>query len=190
MNESKYVMAIIKIPVEIFSNGHTVTYDNKVVMDFQEIDRLPDDNQNKSLNIFDKLFSNIKPTYNLNAISVSSLPVETYTDDDVCQNESQLCNKSSEENTELQEENESDEENTELQEENENPITDIIHQIFVKKEEIKKKNRKFNTTFKNKKSKTQRITQKVYSTLNSDNDQDVDLVQSPMDQELQQEDDQ
>ena len=157
MNESKYVMAIIKIPVEIFSNGHTVTYDDKTEMDFQEIDRLPDDNQNKSLNIFDKLFSNLNTQCNVIKHNIENQ------DPPVIEEENQMANA----------------------------IQQILkNQIFVKKEEIKKKNRKFNTTFKNKKSKTQRITQKVYSTLNSDNDQDVDLVQSPMDQELQQEDDQ
>ena len=157
MNESKYVMAIIKIPVEIFSNGHTVTYDDNVVMDFQEIDRLPENIQTASLNIFDKLFSNLNTQCNV-----------------------------TKDNTE-------NEQTPVIEEENQmaNAIQQILkNQIFVKKEEIKKKNRKFNTTFKNKKSKTQRITQKVYSTLNSDNDQDVDLVQPPMDLELQQEDDQ
>ena len=74
------------------------------------------------------------------------------------------------------------------------PITNALqqifkNQIFVKKEDIQKKQRKSNTTFKNKKSKNQRISQKVYP-INSSSDQDVDLVQSPMGQELQQEDDQ
>jgi len=151
-NESKYIMAIIKIPVEIQSNGKTVTHDDKMVMDFENIDKLPENVENKSAsNIFNDLFSNHKQIY-------------------------------TKENTQEQPK----------QEEPVNPITNAIqqvfkNQIFVKKEEIQKKQRKSNTTFKNKKSKNQRISQKVYP-FNSSSDQDVDLVQSPMGQELQQED--
>jgi len=150
--ESKYIMAIIKIPVEIQSNGKTVTHDDKMQMDFENIDKLPETVQNRpTLNIFDNLFSNHKQRYT---------------------------------NESIQEQPK--------QEEPVNPITNAIqqvfkNQIFVKKEEIQKKQRKSNTTFKNKKSKNQRISQKVYP-FNSSSDQDVDLVQSPMGQELQHED--
>jgi hypothetical protein len=153
--ESKYIMAIIKIPVEIQSNGKTVTHDDKMQMDFENIDKLPETVQNRpTLNIFDNLFSNHKQIY-------------------------------TKENTQEQPKQEE-------QEEPVNPITNAIqqvfkNQIFVKKEEIQKKQRKSNTTFKNKKSKNQRISQKVYP-FNSSSDQDVDLVQSPMGQELQHED--
>jgi hypothetical protein len=154
-NESKYIMAIIKIPVEIQSNGKTVTHDNKMVMDFENIDKLPENVENRpTLNIFNDLFSNHKQTY---------------------------TNESTQEHPKQEE-----------QEGPVNPITNAIqqvfkNQIFVKKEEIQKKQRKSNTTFKNKKSKNQRISQKVYP-FNSSSDQDVDLVQSPMGQELQHED--
>ena len=149
--ESKYVMAIIKIPIEIQSNGKTVTHDDKMQMDFQNIDKLPENVENKpALNIFDNLFSNHKN----DKIETPSIPEEPKKED--------------------------------------SPITNALqqifkNQIFVKKEEIQKKHRKSNTTFKNKKSKNQRISQKVYP-INSSSDQDVDLVQSPMGQELQQED--
>lgn len=145
--ESRYVMAIIKIPVEIQSNGKTVTHHDKMVMDFQNIDKLPENIENKpGLNIFDNLFSNHKQSH-----IVEEEPKKE-----------------------------------------DSPITNALqqifkNQIFVKKEEIQKKHRKSNTTFKNKKSKYQRISQKVYP-INSSSDQDVDLVQSPMGQELQQED--
>jgi len=154
-NESKYIMAIIKIPVEIQSNGKTVTHDNKMVMDFENIDKLPENVENRpTLNIFNDLFSNHKQIY-------------------------------TKENTQEQLKQQE-------QEGPVNPITNAIqqvykNQIFVKKEEIQKKQRKSNTTFKNKKSKNQRISQKVYP-FNSSSDQDVDLVQSPMGQELQHED--
>jgi hypothetical protein len=151
--ESKYIMAIIKIPVEIQSNGKTVTHDDKMQMDFQNIDKLPETVQNRpTLNIFNDLFSNF-----------------TYKQSHIVEKEEEP-----------------------KKEEPANPITNALQQvfkneIFVKKEEIQKKHRKSNTTFKNKKSKNQRISQKVYP-FNSSNDQDVDLVQSPMGPELQQED--
>jgi len=154
-NESKYIMAIIKIPVEIQSNGKTVTHDNKMVMDFENIDKLPENVENKpASNIFNDLFSNHKQIY-----------TKENTQEQLKQQEPK-------------------------QEEPVNPITNAIqqvfkNQIFVKKEEIQKKQRKSNTTFKNKKSKNQHISQKVYPT---STDQDVDLVQSPMGQELQHED--
>jgi hypothetical protein len=146
-------MAIIKIPVEIQSNGKTVTHDDKMQMDFQNIDKLPETVQNRpTLNIFNDLFSNF-----------------TYKQSHIVEKEEEP-----------------------KKEEPANPITNALQQvfkneIFVKKEEIQKKHRKSNTTFKNKKSKNQRISQKVYP-FNSSNDQDVDLVQSPMGPELQQED--
>jgi hypothetical protein len=156
--ESKYIMAIIKIPVEIQSNGKTVTHDDKMQMDFQNIDKLPETIQNKpTLNIFNNLFSNFN-------------------------------DKKSESTQEQPKQPEQKEE------EPVNPITNALqqvfkNQIFVKKEEIQKKKRKTNTTFKNKKTKNQRISQKVYP-FNSSTDQDVGLVQSPMGQELKPEDDQ
>ena len=156
-------MAIIKIPVEIQSNGKTVTHDDKMQMDFQNIDKLPENVENKpSSNIFNDLFSNL-----------------THKQRDIAKPEEEEKEKEKEEPK---------------KEEPANPITNALqqifkNQIFVKKEEIQKKHRKSNTTFKNKKSKNQRISQKVYP-INSSSDQDVDLVQSPMGQELQQEDDQ
>lgn len=155
--ESKYIMAIIKIPIEIQSNGKTVTHDDKMQMDFQNIDKLPETIQNKpTLNIFNDLFSN-------------------------------LTHKQSH----IVEEEEKEKEEPK-KEEPVNPITNAVqqifkNQIFVKKDEIQKKHRKSNTTFKNKKTKNQRISQKVYP-FNSNIDQDVDLVQLPMGQELQHED--
>lgn len=154
--ESKYAMAIIKIPIEIQYNGITITHDDKMEMSFQEIDKLPENIQKTPSGLFNNLFSN----FNKSEDPIKPVPVET---PDIC------------------EENKED-----------NPITNALqqifkNQIFVKKDEIQKKYRKSNTTFKNKKSKTQRITQKVYP-INSNNDQDVDLVQSPMGQELQPED--
>ena len=152
-------MAIIKIPVEIQSNGKTVTHDDKMQMDFQNIDKLPENVENKpSSNIFNDLFSNL-----------------THKQRDIAKPEEEEKEKEKEEPK---------------KEEPANPITNALqqifkNQIFVKKDEIQKKQRKSNTTFKNKKSKIHRITQKVYPT---SSDQDVDLVQLPMGQEFQQED--
>ena len=148
-------MAIIKIPVEIQSNGKTVTHDDKMQMDFQNIDKLPENVENKpSSNILNDLFSNL-----------------THKQRDIAKPEKEEKEEPKKEGS---------------------PITNALqqifkNQIFVKKEEIQKKHRKSNTTFKNKKTKNQRISQKVYP-FNSSSDQDVDLVQSPMGQELQQED--
>jgi len=153
-NESKYIMAIIKIPIEIFSNGKKITHDDKMVMDFQNIDKLPENVQNKpASNIFNDLFSNFNDKKSKSTQEEPKQPEQT-------------------------------------EKEPVNPITNALqqvfkNQIFVKKDEIQKKHRKSNTTFKNKKSKYQKLTQKLYPT---HTDQDVDLVQSPMGQELQQED--
>jgi hypothetical protein len=154
MDESKYIMSIIKIPIEIFTNGKTVTHDDKMQMEFEEIDKLPEHIENKpTLNIFDKFLKPIEKT------TIPDTPSSTNT-------------------------------TKEQQKTEENPIKNAIeqifkNQIFVKKEEIQKKQKKLNTTFKNKKSKVQKLTQKMYPT---NNDQDVDLVQPPMGQEPQQED--
>jgi hypothetical protein len=153
-NESKYIMAIIKIPVEIQSNGKTVTHDDKMQMDFEHLDKLPETIQNKpTLNIFDNLVSNFNDKKSENTQEQPKQPQQK-------------------------------------EEEPVNPITNALqqvfkNQIFVKKEEIQKKHRKSNTTFKNKKSKYHKLTQKVYPT---HTDQGVDLVQPPVGQELQLED--
>jgi len=171
--ESKYVMAIIKIPVEVFSNGNTVTYDDKIEMDFQEIDKLPENTQPSSINILDKFFSKGIPL---------TIPNELIIHKDDIENEP-IIYKDDIENEPM------------IHKDDDNQLSMAIqeifkNQLFVKKEEIKKRNRKMNTTFKNKKSKNQRISQKAYSSINSNNDQDVGLVQQPMDPELQHEDDQ
>ncbi len=151
--ESKYVMSIIKIPIEIQCNGKTITHDDKMEMSFQEIDKLPENIQKTSSGLFNNLFSN----FNKSEVPIKSEPVEP----------PPILEENKEENTIT------------------NAIQQIFkNQIFIKKEDIQRKQKKQNTTFKNKKSKTQRITQKVYP-INSNNDQDVDLVQPPTGPELQ-----
>jgi len=182
--ESKYVMAIIKIPVEVFSNGNTVTYDDKIEMDFQEIDKLPENTQPSSINILDKFFSKGIPL---------SIPNEPIIHKDDIENEETIDEDDIENEPIIYKDHIENEQNIDKDDDNQLSIAiqEIFkNQLFVKKEEIKKRNRKMNTTFKNKKSKNQRISQKAYSSINSNNDLDVDLVQQPMDPELQHEDDQ
>jgi hypothetical protein len=182
--ESKYVMAIIKIPVEVFSNGNTVTYDDKIEMDFQEIDKLPENTQPSSINILDKFFSKGIPL---------SIPNEPIIHEDDIENEPIIYKDHIENEPIIHKDDIENEQNIDKDDDNQLSIAiqEIFkNQLFVKKEEIKKRNRKMNTTFKNKKSKNQRISQKAYSSINSNNDLDVDLVQQPMDPELQYADDQ
>jgi len=55
--ESKYVMAIIKMPVEIFKNGKTITHEDKCVIDYEPISELPTTQNNNNKLDLSKLFS-------------------------------------------------------------------------------------------------------------------------------------
>ena len=55
--ESKYLMAIIKIPVEIFKDGKTITHDDKCVIDYEAIDEIPADTGESAKFDLNALFS-------------------------------------------------------------------------------------------------------------------------------------
>ena len=54
--ESKYLMAIIKMPVEIFKNGKTITHEDKCVIDYEPISELPTTQNNNNKLDLSKLF--------------------------------------------------------------------------------------------------------------------------------------
>jgi hypothetical protein len=54
--ESKYLMAIIKMPVEIFKDGKTITHEDKCVIDYEPINELPTTLNNNNKLDLSKLF--------------------------------------------------------------------------------------------------------------------------------------
>jgi hypothetical protein len=163
---SKYLMATIKMPVEIFDNGNTITHDNRCVIDFHPIQELPSIQNKQAFNI-SSLFSKIQ-NINEKVREKNEEEDEDGEDDD----------------DEDEDEDGEDDDDGEETEKNEN-----ITKLFVKNDEIQsKKYRSKNSSFKNKKYKTKQLTKKVYPTM-EDNDSDVDLVQSQEDPESLLEDD-
>jgi hypothetical protein len=155
---SKYLMATIKMPVEIFDNGNTITHDNRCVIDFHPIQELPS-MQNKQTFAISSLFSKIQ---NIN----EKVQEKKEENDDVTEDDDEA------------EEDEAEEDEDEYDGEEEKEKNENITKLFVKNDEIQsKKYRSKNSSFKNKKYKTKQLTKKVYPTI-EDNDSDVDLVQS------------
>lgn len=143
---SKYVMAMIKMPIEILPDGNTITYDQLCQIDFESIDRLPEKSEISSQTTFAGFASLL--THNLAPVP-TSIPSEL-------------------------------------------TLTTPKPPIFIPKEQIlkQKPKTKHNTTFKNTKNNSHRITVKRYENLdesNSDNEQDVGSVQSLEDPESSQE---
>jgi hypothetical protein len=162
--ESKYLMAIIKMPVEIFKNGKTITHEDKCVIDYEPINELPTTLNNNNKLDLSKLFS---------SEDNNDFKFKTFVED--------------EENDDV-EDDDPDEEDEE--EDTVNQISPLLeNKIFIKSEElIKKKSRSKNSTFKNKKFNRKQLTRKMYPPM-VDNVQDVDLAQSQEDQESPLEDD-
>jgi len=162
--ESKYLMAIIKMPVEIFKNGKTITHEDKCVIDYEPISELPTTQNNNNKLDLSKLFY---------SEDNNDFKFKTFVED--------------EENNDV-EDDDPDEEDEE--EDTVNQISPLLeNKIFIKSEElIKKKSRSKNSTFKNKKFNRKQLTRKMYPPM-VDNVQDVDLAQSQEDQESSLEDD-
>lgn len=54
--ESKYLMAIIKMPVEIFKDGKTITHEDKCVIDYEPMNELPKTIKNSTKLDLSKIF--------------------------------------------------------------------------------------------------------------------------------------
>jgi hypothetical protein len=164
--ESKYVMAIIKMPVEIFKNGKTITHEDKCVIDYEPISELPTTQNNNNKLDLSKLFS----SEDNNDFKFKTFVEDEDDDDD--------------------HDDEDDDEDDENDDEHGNTtIPSLENKIYIKSEElIKKKSRSKNSTFKNKKFNRKQLTRKMYPPM-VDNVQDVDLAQSQEDQESPLEDD-
>jgi len=163
--ESKYLMAIIKIPVEIFKNGKTITHDDKCVIDYEAIDEIPEITEQSAKFDLNELFSSGNDTiFKFKNIKED----EEEHDEDVEEDE--------EEHDEDVEEEESIV--------NENPFTTLIkNQLFIQSGEMnKKKYRGKNSSFKNRKYTSKQLTKKMYPSM-EDNDLDDDLAQLPEGQE-------
>ena len=152
--ESKYLMAIIKIPVEIFKNGKTITHDDKCVIDYEAIDEIPEITEQSAKFDLNELFSSGNDTiFKFKNIKED----EEEHDEDVEEEESIV---------------------------NENPFTTLIkNQLFIQSGEMnKKKYRGKNSSFKNRKYTSKQLTKKMYPSM-EDNDLDDDLAQLPEGQE-------
>jgi len=158
--ESKYLMAIIKIPVEIFKNGKTITHDDKCVIDYEAIDEIPEMTEQSAKFDLNELFSSGNDTI----FKFKNIKEEEEEDDE--------------------EDVEDDEEEEEESIVNENPFTTLIkNQLFIQSGEMnKKKYRGKNSSFKNRKYTSKQLTKKMYPSM-EDNDLDDDLVQLPEGQE-------
>ena len=161
--ESKYLMAIIKMPVEIFKDGKTITHEDKFVIDYEPINELPTTLNNNNKLDLSKLFHTEDNDFKFKTFVEDDDPDEKHDDPD--------------EKDEDVEDDDPDEEDEE--EDTVNQISPLLeYKIFIKSEElIKKKSRSKNSTFKNKKFNTKQPTRKMYPPM-VDNDLDVDLVQS------------
>ena len=130
--ESKYLMAIIKMPVEIFKDGKTITHEDKCVIDYEPINELPTAVKNSTKLDLSKMFCS----------EDNDFKFKTFVEDDAVEDD------------DLDE----DEEDTgnQILPSLENKI------FVKSEEMLKKKNRSKNSTFKNKKFNTKQPTRKMY----------------------------
>jgi hypothetical protein len=166
--ESKYLMAIIKIPVEIFKNGKTITHDDKCVIDYEAIDEIPEMTEQTAKFDLNELFSSSNDTiFKFKNIKEDEEEEEEDDEDDDADDED--------------EEDEEEEESIV----NENPFTTLIkNQLFIQSGEMnKKKYRGKNSSFKNRKYTSKQFTKKIYPSSMEDSDPDDDLAQLPEGQE-------
>ena len=179
--ESKYVMAIIKMPVEIFKNGKTITHEDKCVIDYEPISELPTTQNNNNKLDLSKLFS----SEDNNDFKFKTFVEDE--DDDENDDENDEDDDDEDDDDEDDDDENDDDENDE--EDGNTTIPSLENKIYIKSEElIKKKSRSKNSTFKNKKFNRKQLTRKMYPPM-VDNVQDVDLAQSQEDQESPLEDD-
>lgn len=152
-------MAIIKIPVEIFKDGKTITHEDKCVIDYEAIDEIPDDIGQTAKFDLNALFSSGNDTI---------FKFKNMKEDDV-----------------VEDDDEEEEDSVEDGEVNETPLTTLIkNQLFIQSGEMnQKKYRAKNSSFKNKKYTSKQLTKKIYPSSTEDSDPDDDLVQLPEGQE-------
>jgi len=164
--ESKYLMAIIKIPVEIFKNGKTITHDDKCVIDYEAIDEIPEMTEQTAKFDLNELFSSGNDTI----FKFKNMKEDD--DDDAADDDDA-------------EDDDDDEEDEEESIVNENPFTTLIkNQLFIQSGEMnKKKYRGKNSSFKNRKYTSKQFTKKIYPSSMEDNVLDDDLAQLPEGQE-------
>jgi hypothetical protein len=178
--ESKYLMAIIKMPIEIFKNGKTITHEDKCVIDYEPINELPTTlNNNKKLDL-SKLFHTEDNDFKFKTFVEYDDPDEKNDDqdDDPDEKDDDQDDDPDEKNDDPDEKDDDPDEEDE-EEDTVNQISPLLEKkIYIKSEEmLKKKSRSKNSTFKNKKFNTKQPTRKMYPPM-VDNDPDVDLVQS------------
>jgi len=175
--ESKYLMAIIKIPVEIFKNGKTITHDDKCVIDYEAIDEIPEMTEQTAKFDLNELFSSSNDTIfkfkNMKQDEEYDEEDEDEDDDD------------DDDDDDADDDEDDDEEEEEESIVNENPFTTLIkNQLFIQSGEMnKKKYRGKNSSFKNRKYTSKQFTKKIYPSSMEDSDPDDDLVQLPEGQE-------
>jgi hypothetical protein len=167
--ESKYLMAIIKMPIEIFKNGKTITHEDKCVIDYEPINELPTTLNNNNKLDLSKLFHTEDNDFKFKTFVEYDDPDEK--DDDPDEKNDDQHDDPDEKDDDPDEEDE--------EEDTVNQISPLLEKkIYIKSEEmLKKKSRSKNSTFKNKKFNTKQPTRKMYPPM-VDNDQDVDSVQS------------
>lgn len=151
--ESKYLMAIIKIPVEIFKDGKTITHDDKCVIDYEAIDEIPADTGESAKFDLNALFSSGNDTI----FKFKNVKEEDEEEDD---------------------DGDGEDDDSEV---NETPLTTLIkNKLFIQSGEMnQKKYRGKNSSFKNKKYTSKQLTKKIYPSSTEDSDPDDDLVQLP-----------
>jgi len=161
--ESKYLMAIIKMPVKIFKDGKTITYEDKCVIDYEPINELPTTLNNNNKLDLSKLFHTEDNDFKFKTfVEDDDMEDDDMEDDDV--------EDDAMEDDAVEDDDDMEDGNT--------TIPSLENKIFVKSEEmLKKKSRSKNSTFKNKKFNTKQPTRKMYPPM-VDNDLDVDSVQS------------
>lgn len=153
--ESKYLMAIIKIPVEIFKDGKTITHEDKCVIDYEAIDEIPADTGQSAKFDLNALFSSGNDTI----FKFKNVKEDDEDDGD--------------EDEEEDDDGDGEDEDSEV---NETPLTTLIkNQLFIQSGEMnQKKYRAKNSSFKNKKYTSKQLTKKIYPSSMEDSDQDDD----------------
>jgi cobalamin biosynthesis protein CobT len=175
-------MAIIKIPVEIFKNGKTITHDDKCVIDYEAIDEIPEMTEQTAKFDLNELFSSGNDTIFKFKNMKEDDDDDDAADDDDAEDGDDAEDDDDEDDAEDDDDDEEDEEESIV---NENPFTTLIkNQLFIQSGEMnKKKYRGKNSSFKNRKYTSKQFTKKIYPSSMEDSDPDDDLAQLPEGQE-------
>lgn len=144
MSENKkYIVATIKLPLEILEDGEVKYYNEKASVSFEEIDKLPENSSIDSQFLLEKIFNLHSEPEPINAEQPETIVTEEEQEPIITEEEPIIT--------------EEKEESIDIQEEEEKPI------ILVRPEDIKLKTKpSHNTSFKNKKINSTRYTVKNY----------------------------